>query len=245
MGWDQAPDTVVRDIKSTIEFFKTAQPQGCLPKPPARDAKTPVQTRLSARRKELEKNTQRRNGVRMRHRRTVARRNRNGRGMGDTPSWRQTADACCYSRALLATFFAAYRAGCRFFPACFAGPAAYHLPLVIRLAAKPSRWPKPAPGARRNGICNRQYCAAPSRRAHGISLKNPTITGHDKPWEGVCPDIETTDAHCFSRALLVALFCTAFVLPRHPESAVRLASSTVVNHIGRIFHGFALKCGLR
>jgi hypothetical protein len=37
-------------------------------------------------------------------------------------------------------------------------------------------------------------------------LKNPTITGHDKPWEGVCPDIETTDAHCFSRALLVAFF---------------------------------------
>jgi len=64
--------------------------------------------------------------------------------MGDAPSWRQTADACCYSRALLATFFAAYRAGCRFFPTCFAGPAAYHLPLFIRLAAKPSRWPKPA-----------------------------------------------------------------------------------------------------
>jgi hypothetical protein len=28
-------------------------------------------------------------------------------------------------------------------------------------------------------------------------------------------------------------------LPRRPESAVRLASSTVVNLIGRIFHGFA------
>jgi len=32
--------------------------------------------------------------------------------MGDTPSWRQAADACCYSRALLvALFFAAFLAG--------------------------------------------------------------------------------------------------------------------------------------
>jgi hypothetical protein len=31
--------------------------------------------------------------------------------MGDTPSWRQTADACCYSRALLATFIVLQRIG--------------------------------------------------------------------------------------------------------------------------------------
>ena len=107
MGWDQAPDTVARDLTHIYDrILQNHQPQGCLPKPLARDTTTPVQTRLSARRKEsAKKNTQRRNGVRMRHRRTVARRNRNGRGMGDAPSWRQTADACCYSRALLATLF--------------------------------------------------------------------------------------------------------------------------------------------
>ena len=63
-----------------------------------------MQTRLSARRKEPAKNTQRRYGVRMRYRWAIARRNRKGRGMGDTPSRRQTLNADCYSRALLATF---------------------------------------------------------------------------------------------------------------------------------------------
>ena len=94
---------------------------------------------------------------------------------------------------------------CLSFIACHS-PCGQTIPLV-----------ETSPGARRNGICNRKFCAAPSRRAHGISLKNPTITGHDKPWEGACPDIETTDAHCFSRALLVALFCTAFVFAAVPR----------------------------
>jgi len=178
----------------------------------------------------------------MRHRRTIVQRNRNGRGMGDTPSWRQPADAHCYSRALLATLFCAtcwagmpvLSSGLLCQPCCFSFTAC-HSPC----GQTHPGWLKPAPSARQNGICNRQCGAAPSRRTHGISSTKPTITGHDKPWEGVCPDIETTDAHCFSRALLVALFCTAFVLPRRPESAVRLASSTVVNLIGRIFHGFA------
>lgn len=98
---------------------------------------------------------------------------------------------------------------------------------------------KPVSSARQNGICNWKRGAAPSRRAREISSKRPTITGHDNPRERARQDIESTDVHCFSRALLVALFCTAFVLSRAFESAVRMASSTVLNLIGRIFQGFA------
>lgn len=116
------------------------------------------------------KNTQRRNGVRMRYRRANARRNRKGRGMGDTPSRRQTIDADCYSRALLATLFCA---ACR--PEC----GLYHPVLCCFLTTctcptsccQTHPAGKPAQNTRRNGICNRQCGAAPSRRAHGISSK--------------------------------------------------------------------------
>jgi hypothetical protein len=139
---------------------------------------SPEQTRLSARREDLQKNTQRRNGVRMRHRRTIAQRNRNGRGMGDTPSWRQNTDACCYSRALLATLFL-QRIGpeCRFCrPACLPALLLFinHLSFALRpISRLLPALRKPGSCTRRNEICNRQCGAAPSRRAHEISPGNP------------------------------------------------------------------------
>lgn len=76
------------------------------------DATPPEPTKLSARQRNLQKKTQRLTGVRMRYRGTVVQRNRKGRGMGDTPSWRPDIDAHCYSRALLVTlFFAVFRSG--------------------------------------------------------------------------------------------------------------------------------------
>ena len=143
------------------------------------DATAPEPTKLSARRRDLQKKTQRRTGVRMRYRGTVVQRNRKGRGMGDTPSWRPNIDAHCYSRALLVTlFFAAFRSGnagatpgLRYQLRCF------HLQRLIRLAAYHASGPpiqhtgSQGPNTRQNGICNRKFRAAPSRRAHGISLK--------------------------------------------------------------------------
>jgi len=161
----------------------------------------------------------------MRHRRANAQRNRNGRGMGDTPSWRQNTNAHCYSRALLVTLFfqrvGERRICVRLHPAAVLNCFFNHLLFALRPYSSRRIFQsigKPAPNARQDGICNRKCSAAPFRRAHGISLKKPTITGHDKPWERVCPDIETADVHCFSRALLVALFCTAFVLRRGPSN---------------------------
>ena len=94
-------------------------------------------TRLSARRKILQKNTQRRTGVRMRYRRTIVRRSKKWMRQGDTPSWRQPANACCYSRALfVALFFAAFSdlEIPDLTPGCFASPTAfsYHLSFALR-----------------------------------------------------------------------------------------------------------------
>ena len=93
----------------------------------------------------------------MRYRGAVAQRNRNGRGMGDTPSWRPDTDAHCYSRALLATLFcAACRAGMPVLSSSLPCPAAYK-PLVIRLAAYHASRPpirhtgSSGPNARQNG----------------------------------------------------------------------------------------------
>ena len=88
------------------------------------------------------------------------------------------------------------------------------------------RNPRPTRTARR--ICNRKCGAAPSWRAHEISLKmNPTNTGCDKLRNQVCPDIKIADVHCFSRALLVALFLTACFILWAFESIVRMACATI------------------
>jgi hypothetical protein len=61
--------------------------------------------------------------------------------MGDTPSWRQTTDAHCYSRALLATlFFSESGCGtsvCAYIPLLFltAFMNCFLQPLIICLAA--------------------------------------------------------------------------------------------------------------
>lgn len=215
------------------------------------DATAPEPTKLSARRRDLQKKTQRRTGVRMRYRGTVVQRNRKGRGMGDTPSWRPDTDAHCYSRALLVTlFFAAFRSGnagatpgLRYQPRCF------HLQRLIRLAASHASGPpiqhtgSPGPNTRQNGICNRKFRAAPSRRAHGISLK---IKFNDHRMQQALgeslPGHLNNDAHCFSRALLVALFCPAFVFRRGLRICCSNASATEVNLIGGICQGFGVKC---
>lgn len=79
---------------------------------------------------------------------------------------------------------------------------------------------------------HRQCCAAPSRRARGDSLNNPTTQDTTNPGREFVRTSKKNDAHCFSRALRVALFCTAFVLPRRLESDVRLTASTVMDLIG-------------
>lgn len=101
-------------------------------------ATAPEQTRLSAHRRDLQKKrTQRRTGVRMRYRRTIVRRSKKWMRQGDTPSWRQPANACCFSRALfVALFFAAFSdlEIPDLTPGCFASPTAfsYHLSFALR-----------------------------------------------------------------------------------------------------------------
>lgn len=146
MGWDQAPDTVARDITQICDrILQNHQPQGCLPKPSARDATTPVQTRLSARRNESAKKhaapLRRAHETSPDGRPTKQERTGHGRYPLLASNSRRLL---LFTRTACYFIFAAYRAGYRFSPACHAGPAAYHLPLVIRLAAKPSRWPGPA-----------------------------------------------------------------------------------------------------
>lgn len=177
-----------------------------------------MQTKLSARRRNLQKNTQRRNGVRMRYRRAdrPAKQKRSGHG-------RYPFQASNHRRRLLFTRTACYFILCSLSgrdagsivqpapPCCFITTC--YSPCGEILPARIPGWRKPGPGARRNEICNRQCRAAPFRRAHGISLKNPTITGHDKPWEGVCPDIENNrcpllfHAHCLLLYFVQLSFC--------------------------------------
>jgi len=115
----------------------------------------------------------------MRYRRTDVQRNRNGKGMGDTPSWRLNTDAHCYSRALLVTLFSAdFRSGNAGFISGLPAPClCFYLQRFIRLAAYHASGPpiqhteSQGPNARQDGICNRKFSAAPYRRAHGISLK--------------------------------------------------------------------------
>ena len=104
-------------------------------------------------------------------------------------------------------------------------------------------WRKPAPHTRRTGSAIGNAAQHRFGVRMDIVARTPTITGHDKPWEGVCPDINTTDVHCFSRALLVTLFCTAF----YSLQASNLCSSdtaTVRNLNGAIFQRIVLKQGL-
>jgi hypothetical protein len=163
---------------------------------------------------EPQNDTQRRAGVRMRHRRTAVRRNRKGRGMGDTPSWRQT-----HRRPLLFT-----RTACLlpcFFTACSgrcAGPPASGLPAASYspCGQRPSRrvfrrTGNPASCARQDGFCKWQCRAAPSRRARECSSNaNPTNTGYGDPWERARSGTETADAHYHSRALLVIRFFVSY-----------------------------------
>lgn len=139
-----------------------------------------------------------------------------------------TRTACCL---FCAAFWAIKCRICR--PACLASHAAFICHLLFALRPYSSRLVfrnigKPVSSARQDGICNRECGAAPSRRAHEIALRtNPTITGCGKPRDRARPDIEIADVHCFSRALLVALFLTTCFTSRAFESVVRLASSTV------------------
>jgi hypothetical protein len=104
--------------------------------------------------------------------------------------------------------------------------------LLCACGSQPARFPSKSNGkigsnARQNGICNGKCGAAPFRRAHEISPEyTPTNTGHDRLRERACPDIGAHDVHCFSRALLVALLCTA-CSSRRLESVVRVLSATV------------------
>jgi hypothetical protein len=161
----------------------------------------------------------------MRYRGAVAQRNRNGGGMGESPSWRPDTDAHCYSRALLATLFcAACRAGMPVFSSSLPCPAAYQ-PRVIRLAASLSPCasrPDTGSRTRRNGICNRECGAAPFRRAHEISSKNPTKTGHDNPWEGACPDIRLPMSTAFHAHCLLLYFVQLLYSVAGFESGVRM-----------------------
>ncbi len=187
-GWTTRPR------KSPFEIRKTARPCDRLSLSVRRMQSHPA-NKTQHTPEGSAKKTQRRSGVRMRYRGTFVQRNRKGRGMGDTPSWRPDNDAHCYSRALLVTlFFAAFwpenaetASGLRYPPCCilhhrFASLAACD-------ASGPpihesDRQAQHTPG----WICNREFRAAPSRRTHGISLKrNSTITGCSKPWERACP----------------------------------------------------------
>ena len=151
----------------------------------------------------------------MRHRRTFVQRNRNGWGIGDTPSWRQAVDACCFSRALLiALFFAAFLAGVSDLPSV--------LPvLLLAFTTCHSLCGQSDPARRSAGLERRArthgkttlqlaiWRSTVSACAWDIVEPRSTITGWGKFWKHTRPGTRMADAHCFSRALLVALFLTA------------------------------------
>lgn len=143
------------------------------------------------------------------------------------------------ARALLVAIFLQifWAMECRIYrPPCPASPAAficYCLAAVLITCVFPEQR-KTASRARQDGICNTKCSAASSRRAREISSKRPTITGHDNPGRGLAKTSNPPMSTAF-HAHFVALFC----LSRTFGSAVRIASSTVLNLIGRIFQGFA------
>ena len=152
----------------------------------------------------------------MRYRGTDVQRNRNGKGMGDTPSWRPNTDAYCYSRALLVTlFFADFRSGnAGFMSGMRTQYLCFYLQRFIRLAAYHASGPptqhtgSQGPNTRQDGICNRKFSAAPYRRAHGISLKE-IQRSQDVASPGREPArASTIDAHClFTRTACCFILC--------------------------------------
>ena len=216
------------------------------------DATAPGQTRLSARRGNAKKNAapyRRAHETSPDSRPTKQERRRYGRHPLLAPDRRRpllfTRTACCI--IFRSSFGAVKRRICC--PLCLAVPAAFicHLLFALRPYAS-HRFSEasenlPKTHDRTESAIDNSG-AAPSRRAQGISLKNQRSQDMTNPGRGFVRH-RNPDAHCFSRALLVALFCTAFVWSRRLESVVRLASSTVGNLIGRIFQGFGLKRALQ
>lgn len=160
-------------------------------------------------------------------------------GAWEIPHPGAKVDAHCYSRALpVALFFSVLAGNCRICrPLSRPGHAALSANFYSPCGhAHPARFfqhsgkNKPQRTTGRN--LHRQCCAAPSRRARGDSLNNPTTQDTTNPGREFVRTSKNNDAHCFSRALRVALFCTAFVLPRRLESDVRLTASTVMDLIG-------------
>jgi hypothetical protein len=168
--------------------------------------------------------------VRMRHRRAVAQRNRNGRGMGNHHPGAKTPTPTAIHAHCLLLYFSQLNVA----PLCappsrrFLGLPFYNQP-SIALRFFPCRLPcqtkwKTGSGARQGGICNRKYGAAPTRRTHERSSIETTNTGHDKPGR-TCPGIQTLMPTAFHAHCLL-LYCVQPVSSQRLESAVRVLAVT-------------------
>jgi hypothetical protein len=167
--------------------------------------------------------------------------------MGTPPPWRQTYDADCYSRALLATLFLQRVGPDAGSVVRLAMPARL---LVIYRLSFALRQLRPA--------CFQKHWSQPQAHVEMESAIGNAAQHHPgvrMRYRRKTPDEyrtgqalgESSSGHrnhvptAYSRALLVALFFTASFSPKRPESAVRLASSTVVNRNEGIFQGFVLQ----
>lgn len=139
-------------------FSKTFQPCGHMQTAISPDATAPGQTRLSARRKDLQKNTQRLTGVRMRHRGTVVQRNRNEWSMeGPHPGVRTSTPTAIHAHCLLlfCSFFGPEMPDLSSVLSC--RPCCFHLLFALRPTSSPvfsRNSKKTASSARQDGICN-------------------------------------------------------------------------------------------
>ena len=105
-------------------------------------------------------------------------------------------------------------------------PAAYQ-PLVIRLAANRFLPGSNAPDIQAHAHVETESAIENSAQ-HRVGVrvryrrKNQRSQDMTNPGREFVRTSKTADVHCFSRALLVALFCTAIVLSRCPGSVVRM-----------------------